>query len=62
MKKISAILLAASCMFFITVSAFASEATKTEKKDEAKKEEMKEGEAAPVNSAAPAPAPEAPKK
>lgn len=62
MKKVSVSLLAASCMFVMTVSAFASEAPKTEKKDEPKKEAKKEGEAAPVDHAVSAKAPEAPKK
>ncbi len=62
MKKISAVLVAAACMFVMTASAFASDAPKAdEKKDAAKKEEKKEGEVKPVDPAAPV-APEAPKK
>jgi len=54
MKKISAVLVAAACMFVMTASAFASDAHKADdKKEDAKKEEKKEGEAAPV---VPAPA------
>ena len=50
MKKISAVLVAAACMFVMTASAFASDAPKAdEKKDAAKKEEKKEGEVKPVD-------------
>ena len=62
MKKISAVLVAAACMFVMTASAFASDAPKADaKKDAVKKEEKKEGEVAPVDPAAPV-APAAPKK
>ena len=66
MKKISAVLVAAACMFVMTASAFAADAPKkVEKKKHAKKEapkteEVKPADAvAPTPEAAPAPAPEA---
>ena len=61
MKKISAVLVAAACMFVMTASAFAADAPKAEEKKDAKKEEKK-AEEKPADAAAPAPAPEAPKK
>ena len=62
MKKISAVLVAAACMFVMTASAFASDAPKAEEKKDAKKEDKKAEEKKPADAAAPAPAPEAPKK
>ena len=53
MKKISAVLVAAACMFVMTASAFAADAPKAEeKKDEAKKEEKKDAETAPATAPA----------
>ncbi len=57
MKKISAVLVAAACMFVMTASAFAADTPKAEeKKDEAKKEEKKDAEAAPTTAPVTTPA------
>ena len=59
MKKISALIVAAACMFVMSASAFAADAPKkVEKKKHAKKEAPKTEEVKPADAAAPeAPAP-----